>query len=104
VKARNGPKVGQFLSHKKIFHRYQNFRGIYKSFAMPKRTAEDGRGSAPMKGGERPDPMDIDSNKEVADMGDFEDDFEDEFDSEEETLEAGVDGRPDAEREADAVG
>jgi ribosome assembly protein RRB1 len=33
--------------------------------------------------------------------GEFEDEFEDEFDSEDEIFEAGVDGRPDAEREAD---
>ena len=32
---------------------------------------------------------------------DFEDDFEDEFESEEEIIEAGVDGRPDEEREAE---
>ena len=32
---------------------------------------------------------------------DFEDEFEDEFESEDEILEAGVDGRPDEEREAE---
>ena len=37
-------------------------------------------------------------------MGDFEDEFEDEFESEDEIIEAGVDGRPDAEREADEAG
>lgn len=47
-----------------------------------------------LKAGERP----------VADappdeIGEFEDEFEDEFESEDEILEAGVDGRPDAERE-----
>ncbi|KAL2374052.1 ribosome biogenesis protein [Blastomyces gilchristii SLH14081] len=52
--------------------------------------------SAPLKAGERP----------VADappdeVGEFEDEFEDEFESEDEILEAGVDGRPDAEREAE---
>lgn len=31
----------------------------------------------------------------------FEDDFEDEFESEDEIMEAGVDGRPDDEREAE---
>lgn len=31
----------------------------------------------------------------------FEDEFEDEFESEDEIMEAGVDGRPDEEREAD---
>ena len=43
--------------------------------------------------------MDMDSR--TAAMGDFEDEFEDEFESEDEMFEAGVDGRPDAEREAD---
>jgi len=33
--------------------------------------------------------------------GDFEDEFEDEFESEDEIFEAGVDGRPDEEREAE---
>jgi hypothetical protein len=34
-------------------------------------------------------------------MGEFEDEFEDEFESEDEIFEAGVDGRPDEEREAE---
>lgn len=34
----------------------------------------------------------------------FADDFEDEYESEDEVMEAGVDGRPDAEREAEARG
>ena len=34
-------------------------------------------------------------------QGEFEDEFEDEFESEDEILEAGVDGRPDEEREAE---
>ncbi|RAL64828.1 hypothetical protein DID88_001424 [Monilinia fructigena] len=34
-------------------------------------------------------------------VGEFEDEFEDEYESEDEILEAGVDGRPDAEREAE---
>lgn len=65
---------------------------------MAKRAAEDEEQTspAPLKGGERP----------VADTGvpegqDFEDEFEDEFESEDEVLEAGVDGRPDEEREAE---
>ena len=33
------------------------------------------------------------------DFGEFEDEFEDEFESEDEIFEAGVDGRPDEERE-----
>ena len=34
-------------------------------------------------------------------QGEFEDEFEDEFESEDEIFEAGVDGRPDEEREAE---
>lgn len=64
---------------------------------MSKRTA-DHQDDAPLKGGERPEQMDIDMDK---DMGEFEDEFEDEFESEDEIIEAGVDGRPDAEREAE---
>lgn len=63
---------------------------------MSKRTA-DAEGEGPLKGGDRPEQMDIDDK----DMGEFEDEFEDEFESEDEIFEAGVDGRPDAEREAD---
>ncbi len=47
--------------------------------------------------------MDIDGATDE-DMGEFEDQFEDEFESEDEIFEAGVDGRPDAEREAEAAG
>ncbi|RGP61797.1 ribosome assembly protein rrb1 [Fusarium sporotrichioides] len=65
---------------------------------MSKRTAEADHGDA-LKGGERPEKMDIDDNNK--EMGEFEDEFEDEFESEDEILEAGVDGRPDAEREAE---
>lgn len=65
---------------------------------MSKRTAEGESGDGPLKAGERPEKMDVDMN----DMGEFEDEFEDEFDSEDdEIFEAGVDGRPDAEREAE---
>ncbi len=64
---------------------------------MSKRTADD-HGDLPLKGGERPEQMDVDMDK---DMGEFEDEFEDEFESEDEIIEAGVDGRPDAEREAE---
>jgi len=66
---------------------------------MSKRTADPGDRDAPLKGGERPEPMDVDMDDK--DMGDFEDEFEDEFESEDEIIEAGVDGRPDAEREAE---
>jgi len=49
-----------------------------------------------LKHGDRPvDAMEEDEE------GQFEDDFEDEFESEDEIMEAGVDGRPDAEREAE---
>ncbi|KAM0355299.1 hypothetical protein ACHAP4_007276 [Fusarium culmorum] len=65
---------------------------------MSKRTAEADHGDA-LKGGDRPEKMDIDDNNR--EMGEFEDEFEDEFESEDEILEAGVDGRPDAEREAE---
>lgn len=50
-----------------------------------------------VKNGER--PMEIDTAENEA--GEFEDEFEDEFESEDEIFEAGVDGRPDAEREAE---
>lgn len=65
---------------------------------MAKRAAEDDEQTSPqaLKAGERP----------VADDGvgegeEFEDEFEDEYESEDEILEAGVDGRPDEEREAE---
>lgn len=64
---------------------------------MSKRAAEIGHEGAPLKGGDRPEKMDIDDKE----MGDFEDEYEDEFESEDEIVEAGVDGRPDAEREAE---
>lgn len=70
---------------------------------MSKRTAEREDGDTPLKGGDRPEPMDVDSNNND-DMGEFEDEFEDEFESEDEIYEAGVDGRPDAEREAEERG
>ncbi|KAH7041597.1 WD40 repeat-like protein [Microdochium trichocladiopsis] len=65
---------------------------------MSKRVADHDTGDTPLKGGDRPEPMDVDGDRE---MGEFEDEFEDEFESEDEIFEAGVDGRPDAEREAD---
>jgi ribosome assembly protein RRB1 len=63
---------------------------------MSKRVADE-NGEGPLKGGDRPEQMDIDDKE----MGEFEDEFEDEFESEDEIFEAGVDGRPDAEREAE---
>ena len=64
---------------------------------MAKRAAEDDEAQQTLKSGERP----------VADGGvalegeGFEDEFEDEYESEDEIFEAGVDGRPDEEREAE---
>jgi len=64
---------------------------------MPKRSAEDSEnGGVPLKGGERQEKPILGD-----DAGEFEDEFEDEYESEDEILEAGVDGRPDEEREAD---
>lgn len=69
---------------------------------MSKRAGDHEDG--PLKAGHRPDAMDIDmqdASKPADEMGEFEDQFEDEFESEDEIFEAGVDGRPDAEREAE---
>lgn len=64
---------------------------------MSKRSAENDENSA-LKAGQRP------GNDTNAENGlDFEDEFEDEYESDDEIMEAGVDGRPDAEREADAM-
>jgi ribosome assembly protein RRB1 len=63
---------------------------------MSKRPAEDhGNGGVALKGGDRPEKPDLNE------VGEFEDEFEDEYESEDEILEAGVDGRPDTEREAE---
>ena len=61
---------------------------------MAKRPADDEQLDA-LKSGQRP----VQDTPDEA--GDFEDEFEDEFESEDEIMEAGVDGRPDAEREAE---
>jgi len=67
---------------------------------MSKRSAEEVDGGVPLKAGQRPE-----SGMQNEDGLDFEDEFEDEYDdSEDEIMEAGVDGRPDAEREAEARG
>lgn len=65
---------------------------------MSKRTLEESAGDQanPLKGGERPH-----ANENGDSVGVFEDEYEDEFESEDEILEAGVDGRPDDEREAE---
>lgn len=65
---------------------------------MSKRAAEEQEnGDVALKSGERPETASLD----MEEVGEFEDEFEDEYESEDEILEAGVDGRPDAEREAD---
>lgn len=64
---------------------------------MSKRAADASEEqSAALKAGERPVP-----EAPPDEVGEFEDEFEDEFESEEEIIEAGVDGRPDEEREAE---
>ncbi|KAI9811193.1 MAG: ribosome biosynthesis protein rrb1 [Thelocarpon impressellum] len=64
---------------------------------MGKRAAEAGDGeSNALKGGSRPHKAEDDDE-----LGDFEDEYEDEYESEDEIFEAGVDGRPDEEREAE---
>lgn len=65
---------------------------------MGKRAAEEsGAEISPLKDGGRPTKLDNGGEGE-----DFEDEFEDEFDSEDEIFEAGIDGRPDEERQAEA--
>lgn len=67
---------------------------------MAKRPADSvDEQSAALKAGDR--PMEDAPPDEV---GEFEDEFEDEFESEDEIFEAGVDGRPDAEREEEEKG
>ncbi|KAI9837344.1 MAG: hypothetical protein M1819_000418 [Sarea resinae] len=64
---------------------------------MSKRGAEPGdKELDALKGGQRPEEIEADNG-----AGEFEDEYEDEFESEDEILEAGVDGRPDEEREAE---
>ncbi len=65
--------------------------------AMAKRGAEEEELSA-LKAGQRPSVA-TDGEGDL----DFEDEFEDEYESEDEIMEAGVDGRPDAETEADGA-
>ncbi|ORY15249.1 glutamate-rich WD repeat-containing protein-like protein 1 [Clohesyomyces aquaticus] len=65
---------------------------------MAKRPAEPAdQELGAIKNGDRPMEIDQDDAGEF----EFEDEYEDEFESEDEIFEAGVDGRPDAEREAD---
>ncbi|KAJ5431398.1 Histone-binding protein RBBP4, partial [Penicillium cf. griseofulvum] len=67
---------------------------FFSDFKMSKRSAETDENTAALKAGERPI-----ADAPMNEAGEFEDEFEDEFESEDEILEAGVDGRPDAERE-----
>jgi ribosome assembly protein RRB1 len=64
---------------------------------MSKRSAEKEEASA-LKAGQRP----IAAANGDDDL-EFEDEYEDEYESEDEIMEAGVDGRPDAEREAEGA-
>jgi ribosome assembly protein RRB1 len=64
---------------------------------MSKRAGEDQGLDSALKSGQRPEAG---AAKGEASL-DFEDEFEDEYESEDEILEAGVDGRPDVEREAE---
>lgn len=61
---------------------------------MSKRSIEDHAKDESLKAGHRPD-----SGANGDSTLDFEDEFEDEYESDDEIMEAGVDGRPDAERE-----
>lgn len=63
---------------------------------MAKRAADDEAERQTLKAGERPV-----AEAALADGEQFEDEFEDEYESEDEIFEAGVDGRPDDEREAE---
>ena len=66
---------------------------------MSKRTADDSDDEIrALKQGQRP----LDGQSKAEEDGlEFEDEYEDEFESEDEIIEAGVDGRPDEEREAE---
>jgi ribosome assembly protein RRB1 len=65
---------------------------------MSKRRAEESKNELDaLKAGDRP----VKPESVADDAGEFEDEYEDEFESEDEILEAGVDGRPDEEREAE---
>lgn len=71
---------------------------------MAKRAAEHEEAvKSPLKRGDRPLPSGADKDADNLNEG-FEDEFEDEYESEDEIFEAGVDGRPDTEREAEEKG
>ncbi len=66
---------------------------------MGKRGVEQDAGKdGPLKQGDRPQNVQDGDEK-----GPFEDEYEDDFESEDEIMEAGVDGRPDEEREAEEM-
>lgn len=65
---------------------------------MSKRSGDDLDGGMPLKAGQRPE-----NGAQNEEGLEFEDEFEDEYEADE-IMEAGVDGRPDAEREAEARG
>ena len=86
--------LGNYSSERPVT---QSFTSNSSTAIMGKRAAEDVEGlQTVLKKGERPLKSD-----DVNEAGEFEDEFEDEFESEEELFEAGVDGRPDAEREVE---
>ena len=69
---------------------------------MAKRAAHDDEAPKALKSGERPQRNGVGDQQGSED--EFEDEFEDEYESEEELFEAGIDGRPDKEREAEEQG
>jgi hypothetical protein len=81
----------------RIGDRFALYTTVKMSFLKRQRGADaDANGDSPLKSGGRP----VDQTA-VDDGEAFEDEYEDEFESEDEIMEAGVDGRPDAEREAE---
>ncbi len=78
-------------------HLPQHSQTLKPRAIMSKRPAEEyENGGVSLKGGERQEKSALEDE-----VGEFEDEFEDEYESEDEIIEAGVDGRPDEEREAD---
>jgi hypothetical protein len=93
-------KVSEVFPHyvKNSSKLYQNDEYKRELSKMSKRPAEPSEKELEtLKSGDRPMQLDEDE------VGEFEDEYEDEFESEEEDeiFEAGVDGRPDEEREAE---
>ena len=67
---------------------------------MAKREAEALEQSGALKDRERPQHAD-DTSEDSSEAGEFEDEYGDDIESEDEIFEAGIDGRPDDEREAE---